>query len=57
VDAVFILPTSIAIFLVGIQLMQAGLLEQREQALQGRMMDIGLGAPRSLLICQSAAWR
>jgi uncharacterized protein len=42
-EAGFILPLSIAMFLVGIQLMRAGLFEQRGRALRRRMMAIGLG--------------
>jgi uncharacterized protein len=42
-EAGFILPLSIAMFLVGIQLMRAGLFEQRGRALRRQMMAIGLG--------------
>jgi uncharacterized protein len=42
-EAGFILPLSIAMFLVGIQLMLAGLFEQRGRALRRQMMAIGLG--------------
>jgi uncharacterized protein len=42
-EAIFILPLSIAMFLIGIQLMRAGLFEQRGRALRRRMMAIGLG--------------
>jgi uncharacterized protein len=42
-EAVFILPLSVATFLVGSQLMGAGLFEQRGRALRRRMMAVGLG--------------
>jgi uncharacterized protein len=43
VEAVFILPLSVAMFLIGIHLMRAGLFEQRGRALRRRLMAIGLG--------------
>ena len=42
-EAVFILPLSVATFLVGSQLMRAGLFEQRGRRLRRRMMAVGLG--------------
>ena len=42
-EAVVILPLSVATFLVGGKLMQAGLFEQRGRALRRRMMAVGLG--------------
>jgi hypothetical protein len=42
-EAVFILPLSVATFLIGSQLMRAGLFEQRGRALRRRMMALGLG--------------